>query len=117
MTQTISLHDTIEAHAAETVAVAMDPPVITPEQNLVRRAAGLLASVPRAHAGRTLVAIPGSVPDPGKYPSGCRFHPRCQFAEDGRCDTAHPDIGPVAGGRIVRCLRADELSLATEVAR
>ena len=28
-----------------------------------------------------LSTIPGSVPQPGDYPSGCRFHPRCTLAE------------------------------------
>ncbi len=27
-----------------------------------------------------LVSIPGSVPNPNQFPSGCRFHPRCQDA-------------------------------------
>lgn len=30
-------------------------------------------------AQESLVAIPGMVPPLGKYPSGCRFHPRCPF--------------------------------------
>jgi oligopeptide/dipeptide ABC transporter ATP-binding protein len=51
---------------------------------------GLLASVPGFHprAGR-LPSIPGSVPSPRDWPSGCRFHPRCPVA-DGICTTAAP---------------------------
>jgi oligopeptide/dipeptide ABC transporter ATP-binding protein len=39
---------------------------------------GLLRSVPKlgAHAAR-LESIPGSVPNPARFPSGCKFHPRC----------------------------------------
>jgi oligopeptide/dipeptide ABC transporter ATP-binding protein len=39
---------------------------------------GLLHSVPKlgAHAAR-LESIPGSVPNPARFPSGCKFHPRC----------------------------------------
>jgi oligopeptide/dipeptide ABC transporter ATP-binding protein len=39
---------------------------------------GLLRSVPKlgAHAAR-LESIPGSVPNPVRFPSGCKFHPRC----------------------------------------
>jgi oligopeptide/dipeptide ABC transporter ATP-binding protein len=39
---------------------------------------GLLKSVPKlgAHSER-LVSIPGAVPNPAKFPSGCKFHPRC----------------------------------------
>ena len=39
---------------------------------------GLLKSVPKlgAHSER-LVSIPGAVPNPARFPSGCKFHPRC----------------------------------------
>ncbi len=39
---------------------------------------GLLNSIPKlgAHATR-LESIPGSVPNPARFPSGCKFHPRC----------------------------------------
>src|SRR5436189_752462 len=39
---------------------------------------GLLKSVPKlgAHSER-LVSIPGTVPNPARFPSGCKFHPRC----------------------------------------
>jgi len=39
---------------------------------------GLLKSVPKlgAHSER-LVSISGTVPNPAKFPTGCKFHPRC----------------------------------------
>ena len=39
---------------------------------------GLLKSVPKlgAHSER-LISIPGAVPNPAKFPAGCKFHPRC----------------------------------------
>src|SRR3954468_22281753 len=39
---------------------------------------GLLKSVPKlgAHSER-LVSIPGAVPNPARFPTGCKFHPRC----------------------------------------
>jgi oligopeptide/dipeptide ABC transporter ATP-binding protein len=39
---------------------------------------GLFRSVPKlgAHAER-LQTIPGTVPNPARFPSGCKFHPRC----------------------------------------
>lgn len=39
---------------------------------------GLLRSVPRLGApeGR-LESIPGAVPNPARFPAGCKFHPRC----------------------------------------
>ncbi|HOX50433.1 MAG TPA: ABC transporter ATP-binding protein [Fibrobacteria bacterium] len=55
---------------------------------------GLLASVPgfRARTGR-LRSIPGQVPSPSEWPSGCRFHPRCDRAGD-ICRTTRPDLPP-----------------------
>ena len=44
---------------------------------------GLLAAVPRLDAPRDapLVGIPGVVPPPTDWPTGCAFHPRCPFAK------------------------------------
>jgi peptide/nickel transport system permease protein len=66
----------------------------------------LLAAMPRnaARTGR-LAKIEGRVPPPWAWPEGCRFHPRCAFAEDG-CKAAPV---PLEGG--ARCVRQDELTL------
>jgi peptide/nickel transport system ATP-binding protein len=76
----------------------------------------LLASIPNPHAvqqapGR-MVAIPGAVPPPHNWPSGCRFHPRCAHASD-RCRAEEPKTMPVPNkaDALVRCLRADTLDL------
>jgi len=45
--------------------------------------AGLLRSVPRIGDGRDrLSALSGTTPDLSAPPPGCRFHPRCPYAED-----------------------------------
>jgi peptide/nickel transport system ATP-binding protein/oligopeptide transport system ATP-binding protein len=75
--------------------------------------AGLLASVLdilRAE-DRPFASIPGSVAMPHEYPSGCRFHPRCEFAEHGRCDEQSPALVAIGAERRVRCVRVDELTL------
>jgi peptide/nickel transport system ATP-binding protein len=41
---------------------------------------GLLASVPRLTGGEIAEGIRGTVPDYTTAPSGCRFHPRCDYA-------------------------------------
>ncbi len=43
---------------------------------------GLLAAVPRLNAEQDapLQEIPGTVPPPWAWPTGCAFHPRCPFA-------------------------------------
>ena len=42
---------------------------------------GLLACVPTLEQSRArLAAIPGTLPEPGRRPPGCRFAPRCRYA-------------------------------------
>ena len=43
---------------------------------------GLLAARARADREDDLASIPGQVPDLGRRPSGCPFHPRCEHARD-----------------------------------
>jgi oligopeptide/dipeptide ABC transporter ATP-binding protein len=79
--------------------------------------AGLLASLPRladaaapaADAPRRLRVIPGQVPDPTRFPGGCRFHPRCPLAVE-RCRSEMPALRDVGGGHLARCHRAEEIA-------
>ena len=54
---------------------------------------GLIASVPRldSERKRTLSAIPGLPPNLAHLPSGCYFHPRCQYAMP-RCSEERPEL-------------------------
>jgi len=71
---------------------------------------GLLASLPRLGAPReTLRVIPGNVPNPSSFPTGCRFHPRCPVVED-RCRAKEPPILTFDGDHVSRCWRADEIA-------
>ncbi|HVP39985.1 MAG TPA: ABC transporter ATP-binding protein [Candidatus Saccharimonadales bacterium] len=75
---------------------------------------GLLGCLPDVHRPRQrLQAIPGSVPDPARFPSGCRFHPRCAFATE-RCRTAEPPLEGPAGGHWVRCWHADQVAASEQ---
>jgi len=47
-------------------------------------------------------ALPGEVPDPGRPPPGCRFHPRCPYAFD-RCREEEPPLVPLDDGRLAAC--------------
>lgn len=64
---------------------------------------GLLASLPnRAKRGRSLHSIPGIVPDPAYKPSGCPFHPRCDFVLDA-CRSRFPKMCDYGQGHQSRC--------------
>jgi oligopeptide transport system ATP-binding protein len=69
----------------------------------------LLSAVPRAEAGRERRAIAqGDVPSPLNPPSGCRFHPRCPYAE-ARCRSETPQARTLQDGRQVACHLQDEI--------
>jgi len=63
----------------------------------------LMNSVPSLNAEQDrLAAIPGSVPQLGAFPVGCRFHPRCPRAQ-AECSRKAPALLEVESGRWVRC--------------
>ncbi|MDY0883635.1 ABC transporter ATP-binding protein [Dongia soli] len=56
---------------------------------------GLLASLPKIdRVEDKLTVIPGSLPPLASRPKGCRFHPRCHYAQ-GICATEEPSLRPV----------------------
>jgi oligopeptide/dipeptide ABC transporter ATP-binding protein len=63
---------------------------------------GLLASRPQKKNTRRLYSIPGRVPDFASLPSGCRFHPRCPFAQQ-ICREQSPKPEQISRNHWVRC--------------
>lgn len=57
-----------------------------------------------------LHVIPGFVPSPERWATGCRFSDRCMHVVEGRC-TDHPIAAREYEGHVVRCIRVDELQL------
>jgi peptide/nickel transport system ATP-binding protein len=73
------------------------------EQPLHPYTESLIKAIPHPDGcGFLPVALPGEVPDPGRPPSGCRFHPRCPYAFD-RCSLEEPPLVTLAGGRSAAC--------------
>ena len=71
---------------------------------------GLLSAMPRlGQARERLRTIPGIVPPPTKWPSGCRFHDRCPYAWE-RCSVEHPPLYQIGEGdsHVSRCHLAQE---------
>ena len=71
---------------------------------------GLLRSIPKMNGERRerLFIIEGSVPLLSQIPQGCRFCPRCPFAEEG-CSKAMPELQSVSSTQKVRCFRAGQI--------
>jgi oligopeptide/dipeptide ABC transporter ATP-binding protein len=79
---------------------------------------GLLGAVPRLAGGRAqLATIAGNVPDPLHLPLGCRFAPRCPFAEPA-CRATDPALREMSPGHTAACIRAplDEIVLGARAA-
>jgi peptide/nickel transport system ATP-binding protein len=77
---------------------------------------GLFGCIPLPHAdknARPLVAIPGQLPLPHERPTGCNFGPRCNFFEEGVCNTAQIGMEAVHtdedDAHQVRCKRWNDL--------
>lgn len=71
--------------------------------------AGLLGSFPSIKGKKKrLVSIPGFPPDLVNPPSGCPFHPRCQYARQA-CQEGRPNGIEVEPGHISYCHYAKEL--------
>ncbi|MDZ4817953.1 MAG: ABC transporter ATP-binding protein [Planctomycetota bacterium] len=58
-----------------------------------------------------LNTIPGMVPSPLHFPSGCKFHPRCPFSQPPRCTTEEPQLREIRPGHFAACHFAGELDL------
>jgi oligopeptide/dipeptide ABC transporter ATP-binding protein len=69
---------------------------------------GLMNAMPQITDSRArLNVIPGTVPPPTAWPSGCRFRDRCQYSWE-RCETEHPPLYQIGEGHTSRCHLAVE---------
>ncbi len=74
----------------------------------------LMSAVPIANPQlrhrKDRIRLQGDVADPSNPPSGCYFHPRCQYAID-TCKTETPHLRELGAGHFVSCHLAETLSL------
>jgi peptide/nickel transport system ATP-binding protein len=71
----------------------------------------LLTAVPSLALRREkLAVIPGTIPNLIEPPSGCRFHPRCEYAKKA-CAERVPPLVEIEPDHFVACIRARELDL------
>ncbi|WP_380676111.1 ABC transporter ATP-binding protein [Salinigranum sp. GCM10025319] len=65
---------------------------------------GLLASIPQLSGDAMAGGIDGSVPEYVDPPAGCRFHPRCPYADEA-CRSDRPPFETVGDDAGVECVR------------
>ena len=66
---------------------------------------GLFRSIPKlGELKDRLETIPGNVPNPLHFPTGCKFHPRCPIGRDiKRCQTQEPELREIESGHWSAC--------------
>jgi oligopeptide/dipeptide ABC transporter ATP-binding protein len=57
---------------------------------------------PKIERRRERIVLTGDVPSPVNPPGGCRFHPRCPYAQ-AECSRAEPALAEVLPGQWVAC--------------
>ncbi|MCL2701465.1 MAG: ABC transporter ATP-binding protein [Phycisphaerae bacterium] len=75
---------------------------------------GLFRSIPRlGHHKERLETIPGSVPNPLNFPTGCTFHPRCPNATE-KCRLMEPALREVTPKHWTACWHCEGYETAPE---
>lgn len=65
----------------------------------------LLNSLPGENSKTKLKTIIGAPPNIQEKITGCKFHPRCDFAESGVCDIDTPDLEEKAKDHFIACFK------------
>ncbi len=60
---------------------------------------------------KPLMTIAGTVPDPKRFPPGCKFHPRCPM-QQAICQKEEPPLREIEPGHWARCHFAGQLDFA-----
>ncbi|MGD0539918.1 MAG: ABC transporter ATP-binding protein [Tepidisphaeraceae bacterium] len=73
---------------------------------------GLFRAIPRlGHVQDRLQTIAGSVPSPRRFPSGCKFHPRCpRMNGDALCAEQEPALREIAPRHWAACHKIEDFA-------
>jgi peptide/nickel transport system ATP-binding protein len=75
---------------------------------------GLLGAMPQVgHERERLQTIPGTVPPPTNWPTGCRFHDRCKYSWE-KTERSHPPLFEIENEHFSRCFLAEEPQRRTQ---
>ena len=58
---------------------------------------------------RQRILLSGDIPSPANPPTGCRFHTRCPYRQETRCDNERPQLRELSAGHTVACHYAREI--------
>ncbi|NKQ55327.1 ATP-binding cassette domain-containing protein [Amycolatopsis sp. K13G38] len=64
---------------------------------------------PEVEDSREQILLAGDLPSPAAPPPGCRFHTRCPWRQETRCDTERPALREIGAGHRVACHYAEDI--------
>jgi peptide/nickel transport system ATP-binding protein len=64
---------------------------------------------PLVEDARQQILLSGDLPSPADPPTGCRFHTRCPWKQETRCDTERPALRELSTGHRVACHFAEDI--------
>ncbi|TWP51505.1 ATP-binding cassette domain-containing protein [Lentzea tibetensis] len=64
---------------------------------------------PQVEDRRERILLAGDLPSPANPPSGCRFHTRCPWRQQTKCDTDRPVLREIKPGHKVACHWAEDI--------
>ncbi|MFD2417640.1 ABC transporter ATP-binding protein [Amycolatopsis pigmentata] len=64
---------------------------------------------PEVEDTREQILLAGDLPSPAAPPAGCRFHTRCPWRQETRCDTERPALREIGTGHRVACHYAEDI--------
>jgi len=125
LTYLVIAHDlAVVRHISETIAVMYLGTIVevSPSGNLYDEplhpyTIALLSAVPipdpEVEDSRKRVLLSGDLPSPANPPAGCRFHTRCPYRQQTRCDDEVPVLRELQPGHKVACHYAEEVLAGT----
>ncbi len=64
---------------------------------------------PLVEDSRQQILLSGDLPSPANPPNGCRFHTRCPWRQETKCDTERPVLREIVPGHRVACHWAEDI--------
>ena len=105
-------HRVAVMYVGKIVEIASTETIFTAPKHPYTQALLSSVPVPNPQVRSRGKVLEGEVADPAKPPSGCYFHPRCEFAKD-ICRTQEPPMVEISGssGQFSKCHFAQEINL------
>ncbi|MBS57721.1 MAG: peptide ABC transporter ATP-binding protein [Chloroflexi bacterium] len=105
-------HRVAVMYVGKIVEIASTETIFTAPKHPYTQALLSSVPVPNPQVKSRGKVLDGEVADPAKPPSGCYFHPRCEFAKD-ICRTQEPPMVEISGssGQFSKCHFAQEINL------